>query len=36
MDEHDDFGRLLLVSGDDTIGAITVKKWEEWNVKDVI
>jgi HipA-like protein len=29
MDEHDDFGRLLLVSGDDTIGAITVKKWEE-------
>jgi serine/threonine-protein kinase HipA len=29
IDEHDDFKRLLLTSGDDTIGAVTVKKSEE-------
>ncbi|MGI9192303.1 MAG: HipA N-terminal domain-containing protein [Chitinophagaceae bacterium] len=29
IDENDDFGRLLRVSGEDTIGAITVKKLEE-------
>ncbi len=29
IDEHDDFGRLLLTAGDDTIGAITVKKLDE-------
>lgn len=29
IDENDDFGRLLLTSGEDTIGAITVKKLEE-------
>jgi hypothetical protein len=27
---------MLLTSGEDTIGAITVKKLEEWNAKDVI
>lgn len=29
IDENDDFKRLLLTSGEDTIGAITIKKWEE-------
>lgn len=29
IDENDDFGRMLLTSGEDTIGAITVKKLEE-------
>lgn len=29
IDENDDFGRLLFASGEDTIGAITVKKMEE-------
>ena len=29
IDENDDFGRLLLSSGEDTIGAITIKKLEE-------
>ena len=29
IDENNDFGRLLLTSGEDTIGAITVKKLEE-------
>lgn len=29
IDENDDFGRLILTSGEDTIGAITVKKLEE-------
>jgi serine/threonine-protein kinase HipA len=28
IDEHDDFTRLLETAGDDTIGAITVKKIE--------
>lgn len=29
IDENDDFGRLILTSGEDTIGAITIKKLEE-------
>ena len=29
IDEDDDFGRLLLTSAEDNIGAITVKKLEE-------
>lgn len=29
IDESDDFGRLLRTSGEDTIGAISVKKMEE-------
>lgn len=29
IDEHDDFGRLLLTAGEDTIGAVTIKKLEE-------
>lgn len=28
IDENDDFGRLLLTAGEDTIGAITIKKME--------
>ena len=29
IDENDDFKRLLLTSGEDTIGAITIKKLDE-------
>jgi len=29
IDENDDFGRLLLTTGEDTIGAITIKKLDE-------
>ena len=28
IDENDDFTRLLITSGVDNIGAITIKKWE--------
>ncbi len=29
IDEGDDFHRLLLTAGEDTIGAVTIKKWVE-------
>jgi serine/threonine-protein kinase HipA len=29
IDEHDDFGRLLLTAGEETIGAVTIKKLAE-------